>query len=521
MAGSGPPAWLAVFLVAAAFLALPAAAEGGVLAVNVSDTGLGHVTSDVGGIDCPGTCAATVPDDATVTLTATPASRYALGVPDPQGGPVDDSGWAGCSPVPDDPLRCTVQVPAGQTDVGVFFRPAALLLVVANGGGGQVTATVTDPQVGEAGEQTCISQQGGGAVCPFAYLPGRAVTLTPSPFAAPYPIWSDDDCLDAMACTLVLDGLRQSITATFATQHVFVHVNGPGRVFSTPAGIDCTAVADDQFPVECGPAEFPTGEEVALTAEGPDATWVTDPAPTRAGCDFTVEAVCHVIAERSRWTVVSFAGVPPDQQYPPKASARFKVRKSGDGSGTVGGGGIDCGSRCAVEKDFGDRIVLQADASSGSRFENWRRGCGSRERCELTVGPTTGVTAVFTSVASASVASASVASAPPVPPPPTTPTPPPPPPKVILRAELGRVTARRIQRRYRVVLPLSHNLAATVSARVTRRGRGVVTKSWQLPAGDRRLTLRVRARRGRYRLSLTIRSTDGQRQVIERGLRLR
>ena len=498
-AGSGSPAWLAVFLVAAAFLVLPTAAQGQAVAVTVSD-GVGQVTSVPAGIDCPDTCTAPFPANAEVTLTATPAPGYAFGVPEEHGDAVDDTGWRfGCSPVPGDPSRCSLQVlPASETEVGAAFRPAALLLVVANGGGGSVTATVPNPQAGETGEQTCNSDERGGVVCLYAYLPGRAVTLTPSPLAAPFPIWSDDDCLDAAPCTVVLDELRRSITATFATQHVFVRVNGPGRVFSTPSGIDCT-VAEEDSPGECG-AVFSTGQDVALTAEGTAPVWVTDPDPTRAGCDLTEGTVCHVIAERSRWAVVSFAGVEPDQQYPPRATVRFRVRKAGDGSGAVRGSGIDCGSRCSVETNYGQRFVLVADASPGSRFVRWRRGCGETARCPLTVGPTTRVTAVFER------APASVAALTPAP---------------KLRATLNRVRVRRIRGRYRIVIPLRVNLAARVSARLTRRGRPVARHSRHVRAGDRRLIMRVRARRGRYRLSLTIRSTDGQVQRIRRTLRLR
>jgi hypothetical protein len=205
-----------------------------------------------------------------------------------------------------------------------------------------------------------------------------------------------------------------------------------------------------------------------------------------------------VIAERSRWAVVSFAGVEPDQQYPPRASARFRVSKAGDGSGTVRGSGIDCGSRCSVDTNYGQRFVLLADASPGSRFVRWRRGCGESARCPLTVGPTTRVTAVFERVGASAAT--------------LTPT---------LRARLSRVGVRRIRGRYRIVMPLRINLAARVSARLTRRGRLVARGSKQLRAGDRRLILRVRARRGRYRLSLTVRSIDGQVQRINRTLRLR
>jgi Divergent InlB B-repeat domain len=346
-------------------------------------------------------------------------------------------------------------------------------------------------------------------VCPYAYLAGRVVTLTalPSddPGSVPFSHWSDDDCGVAPTCAVVLDEPRTSVTGTFGTQHVFVQVWGPGHVTSTPAGIDCTVTEADGFD-ECSTV-VATGEDVALTAEGVNPQWKKDPAPERAGCDFTTgtaDTVCHVIAERSRWTVVSFAGVPAQDQYPPKAGVNFKVRKAGDGHGTVRGGGIDCGSRCKVEASFGDRVVLSADAAAGSRFVRWRGGCGERARCELTVGPTTRVTAVFARVAAAATVQ--------------------PKPKVEkLRAALQRVRVKRVRgRRYRIVMPLRLNLAAKVTARVmSRRGRRLVRRAWRAPAGNRQLILRVRARNGRYRIIVRIQTADGQVRRITRTLRLR
>jgi hypothetical protein len=470
--------------------------------VNVLDSGLGQVNSSDGGIDCPGDCTADVADDTTVTLTATPAAGYVLGVPDPLGGPIDESGWAACSPVQGDPSRCTVQVPAAGATVDVSFRPAALLLVVANGGGGEITATVPNPQVGESGplvpgERSCVSDPGGGAICPLPYLAGRAVTLTPSPLGGSFPIWSDDGCLDGMACTLVLDELRQSISATFATQHVWVRLHGSGEVHSTPPGLDCLS---SDFPPgdvpECS-AEFSTGTDVGLTAVGIDPDW-EDALPPRAGCDYFSDAakkVCHVVAERSRWAIATFGGAQADSDYPPKVGVRFRVRRSG--SGRVDGTGIACGSDCSVDTSFGERIDLLARASSGHRFVRWRRGCGTRARCRLTAGPVTRVTAMF--------AVAGVPS------------------RTELKAAMDRVRVRRIgRRRYRIVMPLHINLASAVSARLAKpRRRAVLRRRWQLQAGDSRLAVRVRARRGRYRLSVTVRSTDGQEQVIKRRLRLR
>ena len=487
--------WLLAFLLVAAFLVVPDVARGGVLSVEVdSVSGLGHVTSGRE-ISCPPSCDTTVADGSTVTLTATPAAGYVFGIPDDQGAPQDLTGWDGCTPVAGAPLHCTVTVPASGATVRAFFRPAALLLVVANGSSAELTATVANPKVGEDAEQICDSDDQGGKVCPFPYLPGRTVTVTPSALDAPFPVWSDDDCLSPASCTIVLDEPRQAITATFRTLRVWVRLNGPGHVVSTPAGINCTTTSN--VPDECSEV-FQTGQDVALTAQGARPRWVTDPSPARAGCDYVVGTTCHLIVERARWGVVSFNGVAPDQQYPPVAGSRLSVRKSGSGAGTVRGGRIDCGSRCSMDGNVGDKIVLVAQASRGSRFARWRRGCGTRARCPLTIGTVTRLRAQFDRVA--------VAAGPPA----------------RLAVALERLRVKRVGRRYLIRVRLKLNLAATVTARVTRRGgRRVASRRWQLPAGERALALRVRARRGRYRLALTVRSADGQVQVIKRKLRLR
>jgi hypothetical protein len=212
--------------------------------------------------------------------------------------------------------------------------------------------------------------------------------------------------------------------------------------------------------------------------------------------------VCHVTAGRSRWTVVSFDGVAADNQYPPKASVHLTVRKAGNGTGTVRGDRISCGNRCSADVAFGDRDVLTAEASNGSRFVQWRRACGERPRCPLTYGPTSRVTAVFALAAGTAVVN--------------------PPTAAKLRVTLHRIRVTRKGRRYRIVVPMHLNLAATVTARLTtRRGRRVAAHKWTLKAGNRTLGFRVAARRGRYRLSLKIASNDGQVKRITRSLRLR
>lgn len=70
-------------------------------------------------------------------------------------------------------------------------------------------------------------------------------------------------------------------------------------------------------PRRCLVAEFPTGTDVALQAVGIAANW-DDALPPRAGCDYfsdPAKEVCHVIAERSRWAVVTFGGAQADTVY--------------------------------------------------------------------------------------------------------------------------------------------------------------------------------------------------------------
>lgn len=504
-AGLGPPACLAVLLVVA-FLALPAAAQGGELRVEFP-AGPGHVTSDVGGVDCTDTCTTTfAPGTHNVTLTATStaAPTYVFGTPDRQGH-ADQSGWGDvCDVAPSDPSKCSVTVfDDSTTVVEANFRPGALLLLVANGIGGSVTATVQNPQRGELPVQTCLSDAEGGVVCPYAYVPGRQVTLNPSPLNAFQPVWGDEDCFDAAPCTVVMDDVRRSITATFATQRVLVRMANGGTV-TFPDGSTCPDEPDEDFPINCG-QDFPTGTDVALTAHGTDPRWLTATEPTRAGCDYITSGgtVCHVIAERSRWAFISFGPGVPDDTYPPTAGSRIVIRKVGNGSGTVRGGGVDCGSRCSADTDFGERYVLFAEASAGSTFVGWRRGCGTNPRCPITVGPINRMTAEFARGSTTTTTDTSK----------TTPK---------LRVTLRRITVKRSHGRYRIVVPLRLNLPSTVTARVTtRRGKRVASHKWRLRAGDRKLTMRVRAHRGRYRLSLTIRSTDGQVKSYKRSLRFR
>ena len=71
------------------------------------------------------------------------------------------------------------------------------------------------------------------------------------------------------------------------------------------------------------------------------------------------------------------------------------VAKAGAGSGSVSGGGIDCGASCAISWPYGSAVSLTATPSAGSVFSGWSGACTGTGSCELTMSAARSVTATF------------------------------------------------------------------------------------------------------------------------------
>jgi hypothetical protein len=144
------------------------------LTVATAGRGKGRVTSDVGGIDCPGTCTATEPQGTAMTLTATPdtGSRFV--------------GWSGACSGTDD---CVLSFDTA-ADATAMFAPIQHRVRVAVTRGGRVVST--------PGSISCPSR------CTGAFDTGSAVGLRAVP-AAGYAFrgWSGA-CSGKRACSLRL-----------------------------------------------------------------------------------------------------------------------------------------------------------------------------------------------------------------------------------------------------------------------------------------------------------------------------
>ena len=155
------------------------------VALSVSVTGSGSVTSSPTAINCPSTCSANFAPGTQVTLTATPANGWGF------------SGWSGaCSGVG----NCVVTMSAAQSVTATFALPQYTLNVGVSGNG-----TVTS----SPGTISCPS------VCTMNYAIGTSVMLTATPSGgATFNSWGGA-CTGNGSCLVTMNSI-ESVTAMFS-----------------------------------------------------------------------------------------------------------------------------------------------------------------------------------------------------------------------------------------------------------------------------------------------------------------
>jgi hypothetical protein len=187
------------------------------LTVTKVGSGAGTVTSDVGGIACGGTCAASYPAGTAVVLTATAGSGSIF------------TGWSGGGCAGTGTCSLTVTRP---TTVTAAFARLVTLSVVRDGSG-----TVTSAPAGIS----C------GDVCDQTFLSGTVVTLAAAPAGdSIFAGFTGGGCSGTAPCTVTLAD-DTTVTATFApvaiggpfTLQVRAIGPGSGSVTSAPGGIAC------------------------------------------------------------------------------------------------------------------------------------------------------------------------------------------------------------------------------------------------------------------------------------------
>jgi Divergent InlB B-repeat domain len=395
--------------------------------------------------------------------------------------------------------------------VGVLAGPVAAqaaTLEIVPVGRGSVTyspaaaaATPTDPN---AAPETCSTTETVGnrdslGSCSLTYAPGTVVALSigaaPADGGPPtmFRRWSDDRCGTSNPCRISVGADTTTVAAVFSPQRVTVLHAGTGSVTSNPPGLD-----GDVDPAGCNELDGPCTADfdvdappVALQASTGGAWFPGDPTRRPLLCDTPPSGtVCTVTPAWPRWASVAFPPDQADQGFPTEVTVNFRIAKAGSGSGTVRGGPLNCGGQCSFRTTFGASETLSAVPDAGSRFGGWRAACGSAPTCRLAVGPVTSLTAVFERTAGQGNDRRRQQ-----------------PRRRAFTARLGRVTVRGHGRRRVLSMRIGVNGNATVQARLARGRRQVASHRWRVRAGTRVLRMRVpaRARRGAYRLRVTVR----------------
>jgi hypothetical protein len=229
-----------------------------------------------------------------------------------------------------------------------------------------------------------------GISCPTACAAsapaGTVVTLTAAPAAGSvFDGWSGAGCSGTGPCVVTLQA-PAAVAATFSPAppgrvSLTVTVAGSGTVISTPAGISC--------PTACA-APFPIGTVVSLAAM--PAAGAAFTGWSGAGCSGT--GPCRVTLAAATTVTATFTA----------QSFTLTVAKIGSGTGTVTGGGINCGATCSVTVPFGTQVTLTAAAAPASAFAGWSGGgCGGTAGCTVTVTAALTVTARFELLGSLSI----------------------------------------------------------------------------------------------------------------------
>lgn len=316
-------------------------------AVNVTKSGAGTGAITGGGIDCGATCTATVDYGTQVTLTAAPANLSTF------------AGWGGaCSGTTD----CVVTV-TDDTDITANFalNDATLFVTLGGNGAGKVASS-------PAGIDC-------GATCQHTYSAGDMVTLTATPSAgSTFTAWSGGGCTGTAPCTVTLT-TAATVTATFTLQTFALAVTkagtGSGAVASNPAGIACGTACTKTFDY---------GTMVTLTPTPSTGSTFTSWSGACTGA-----GACVVTMDAAKTVAATFT----------LDSELLTVTKTGTGSGTVTGGGINCGGTCTATESYGQMVTLTAAAANGSTFTGWGGACTGTGACTVTMDAAKTVSAGF------------------------------------------------------------------------------------------------------------------------------
>lgn len=296
------------------------------LTVNLD--GPGRVVSESGEIDCTGTCTSEHPVDAEIVLEAEPAPGLRF------------TGWTGaCSGLQ---TRCVVDLNANLNVTATFREFATVEVSLTGAGSGRVTSSPGGIDCGES----CVAD----------YPVGQVVTLIAAPQVGHlFTGWSGACQGLSPTCQVTVGGTQEAVADFTPTVRLTQRVegDGPGRVYSSPSGIDCST--------QCH-KDFLMGQTVTLNAEDNALSefvgWSGDCSGTGPACELTLHESADVTAH-----------------FAPRRRSLEVVAEGPGGRVISSPDGLDCGDSCSGLFAPGSTVTLQAETEPGHLFLGWSGPC--------------------------------------------------------------------------------------------------------------------------------------------------
>jgi Divergent InlB B-repeat domain len=333
--------------------------------VRIEVIGRGVVTDNKSSMNCGNgatTCRISYTGTGSVTFTAAAASGWTF------------SSWDGCS-------GATCDVTFDQSDDD--HEEIATFVQAPDPGDKTLSVKASGDAAGDGGNiaGADIDCNTGDVDCSTQVTVGSTLTIVETPETGfVFSGWSGACSGSSRSCTLLMDD-DKSATGTFRKPRLTVSVNGNGTV--TGGGIACTNGSS----TGCT-ADEDAGSEVTLTATPPSGGSLT----SWSGCTSTSGAICTITMTGDKNVTANFSGGSV-------APTTFPLTVSVTGSGTVTGGGINCGeggSACSATLASGTNVTLTATPSTGETFTGWGDACsGSARTCSVTMSAARSVTATF------------------------------------------------------------------------------------------------------------------------------
>jgi uncharacterized repeat protein (TIGR02543 family) len=307
--------------------------------------GNGIATTSTGQTCSVSPCVLTVPNNATISITARPNAG------------ANFTRWSGaCSGTA---RTCRLTMSRNRSVTATFTNvtpPAPRVLTTAVSGQGSITGTGI----------SC------GTDCSETYTATTSVALTATP-AAGYRFsgWSGACTGTATTCTVVMSQSR-TVTASFAPSTFTLSVSRTGQGTVTGTGISCGTDCSEVF----------TSTTTAVLTATPAAGYTF--SGWSGACTGT--GTCSVLMSQARSVGAVFTLIP----------LTYTLTTAVTGQGTITGTGISCGTDCTETYTASTSVVLTATPAAGYTFSGWSGACtGTASTCTVVMSGSQSVSAGF------------------------------------------------------------------------------------------------------------------------------